>query len=267
MISTEISEVKELTEQIIHNTFSEGDYSLWYSCLFRDSVFICNGEPMLIGDVAIRSHFDAVPKIKSVIFNIECNVRKTNETETLVYGYYSLRTEQCKIFATVNYSLIFQKMNGKRKILIQYMSYDYHVQKKSSDKDALTIDLNTVEFVRTLLLNIGGSRLEIRSGSQTLFVDPATILYVDSRRNKTEFTCTDRSVSCNQSIKEVEQMLPGYFYPLRRGNIVNLKYAIAIRRFELELISGIIIPIPEKTYMKVKSEISELISTISPINS
>ncbi len=261
---TDIDEIKALTLQIINRTFTEGDYELWYSCFFRDSVLICTAEPMLIGDVAIRAHFDSIPKVKSAILDIECTAQKIGDSGAVVFGHYVLGTEQSAVFATVFFSVTYVYLNGKPKILLENLHYDFHVQKENGGNEALAIDLNTVDFVRTLLLHIGGSRIEVKSGAQVVFIDPATILYVDSRRNKSEIVCVDRNVSCNQSIEEVKRLLPDYFYPLRRGNLVNLNYVVSIRRFELEMISGIKIPIPERNYPQVKNEISARISSFNP---
>jgi hypothetical protein len=255
MTAIDLDYVKNLSERMIIETFSEANYDLWFSGFCRDSVFICNGEPMLIGDGAIRSHFEKMPKIRSNVAMVNCTARKIGENGAQTYGTYILGTKDSNIFTTVYFSLTFQIYDNKPKILLQHLFYDYHVQKANDGNAALTIDLNTVDFVRTLLLNIGGSRIEIRSGSQTVFLDPATVLYVDSRKNKTEFVCVDRNITCNQSISDVQKLLPDYFYPLRRGNLVNLNYVIAIRRFELEMISDIIIPIPEKNYTAIKADI------------
>ena len=37
-------------------------------------------------------------------------------------------------------------------------------------------------------------------GTQTIFVNSNTVLYVQSQRRKTEFVCIDRVISCNSSI-------------------------------------------------------------------
>ena len=63
-------------------------------------------------------------------------------------------------------------------------------------------------------------------------------------------------MSCNYIYRELKEKLPGVFYPLRRGYLVNTLYIVALRRFEAELIS---IPIPAMTYTQVKRDLQELI--------
>ncbi len=265
MDKIDLQKIDDFTRLLLEKTFCDADYDLWYSHLCRESVFICNSEPMLIGDIAIRSHFDTMPKIKSNIANIDFCIRSIGNFEAQTYGSYILSSNQYKINATVFFSITYQLNDKKIEILLQHFFYDYHVLKENKNDSALSIDLNTVEFVRTMLLNVGGSRMKIKSGIQTVFLDPFTILYIESRRNKTEFICVDRNVICNQSISEIKELLPDYFYMVRRGTIINLRYVIAIRRFEIELISKILIQIPERNYKKIKDDVSERIHKILAI--
>ncbi|MCI9596901.1 MAG: LytTR family transcriptional regulator [Firmicutes bacterium] len=101
--------------------------------------------------------------------------------------------------------------------------------------------------------------MPIRSGRQTVFVNPHSILYVQSQRNRTELVCVDRVISCNIPIGKLAKQLPETFYPLHRDYLVNTLYVLAIRRFEAELISGICIPIPVLTYQQAKQDLQKLI--------
>lgn len=124
----------------------------------------------------------------------------------------------------------------------------------------LKMDMNTTRFVRNLLLEQpAGRRIAFPSGNQTVYVNPYTILYAQSRDKRTELVCVDRVVSCNYIYRELKERLPEVFYPLRRGYLVNTLYIVALRRFEAELISGISIPIPALTYTQVKRDLQELI--------
>ena len=59
-----------------------------------------------------------------------------------------------------------------------------------------------------------GKRITIKSGTQTLYVQPASILYVQSQRNKTELVCFDKIITCNITIHKLLEVLPEEFYPL-----------------------------------------------------
>ena len=47
-----------------------------------------------------------------------------------------------------------------------------------------------------------------------LYVQPASILYVQSQRNKTELVCFDKIITCNIPIHKLLEVLPEEFYPL-----------------------------------------------------
>ena len=119
-----------------------------------------------------------------------------------------------------------------------------------------------MQFVRNLLLKQPPrKRIPIQSGKQTIYVNPYTILYVQSQRKNTEIVCIDRVISCNSPIGKLAKELPQEFYPLHRGYLVNTLYIVAIRRFEAELLSGLSLPIPALTYTQVKRDLQEMMQT------
>ena len=163
-----------------------------------------------------------------------------------------------KSFRIINrFTISYRIISGELKMVHQHNSYEYM---QPSESRILNLDMNTMQFVRSLLLDRpSGRRIPIRSGTQTIFVNPNTVLYVQSQRRKTEFVCIDRVITCNSSIGEIGKELPDLFYPLRRGYLVNTLFIVAIRRFEVELISGICIPIPALTYQQAKQDLQDII--------
>lgn len=117
-----------------------------------------------------------------------------------------------------------------------------------------------MKFVRSLILKQhSGKRIAVRSGNQTIFVDPYTVLYVQSQNKRTELVCADQVISCNSSLSDLARELPDIFYPLHRGYYVNTLYITAIRRFEAELISGAVLPIPALNYTKIRDDLLDRI--------
>lgn len=94
---------------------------------------------------------------------------------------------------------------------------------------------------------------------EPIFVNPFTILYVQSHGKKTELICVDRIIHCNSSIGALAKELPAVFYQIHRGYLVNTRYITAIRRFEVELLLGITLPIPALTYMQVKQDLQAML--------
>lgn len=169
-----------------------------------------------------------------------------------------------KSFRIINrFTISYRIIGGELKMVHQHNTYEYM---QPSESRILNLDMNTMQFVRSLLLDRpSGRRMPVRSGTQTIFVNPNTVLYVQSQRRKTEFVCIDRVISCNSSIGEIGMELPDFFYPLRRGYLVNTLFIVAIRRFEVELISGICIPIPALTYQQVKQDLLRK-QSLPPLN-
>lgn len=161
-------------------------------------------------------------------------------------------------FCVINhFTLGYRIIQEELKLVHQHVSYEY-MQNETSN--ALKLNADAIQFVRSLLLEQpSGRRIPIRSGYQTIYVNPYTILYVQSRRKRTDLVCIDRIISCNTAIGKLAEELPNVFYPLHRGYLVNTLYIVSIRRFEAELISKITLPIPARSYMQVKQELTDII--------
>lgn len=250
-----LEDVETITRRIIEESFAEGDYAFWFSHLSRNTVFICGGEPRLIGDTAIRSHFKKKTKIRSKIVKIELQTIPFGEIGAQVFGQFVLTTEGSHVYATVYFTVAYKLIGSKTKLVLQHMFYGYNAAEKQNT-DSLNVSLDNFEYINNLLIDFGGERISLKSGNQTVYVDPSAVLYVDSRGRNTEIVCLDRKISSNLSITEMQKILPDYFYPLRRGNLTNLHYLTQLRCYEAELLSHIIIPVPELTYTKVKQDVN-----------
>lgn len=252
-----LEEITELTKELFHAHYA-GDLDRWFSYLCPDSIYLGTGEPLLFGGDAIREHFKnftgkAVNVIQEEYFPVSLG-----DDAVQVCGQIIVESLE-GVFRVINrFTIGYRLIGGNLKMVHQHNSYEYM---QSGESKVLNLDVNTTQFVRSLLLDRpSGRRLPIRSGTQTIFVDPNTVLYVQSQRRKTEFVCIDRVISCNSSIGEIRKELPDPFYQLRRGHLVNTLFIVAIRRFEVELISGICIPIPALNYQQVKQDLQGIIN-------
>ena len=251
-----LEKVAALTKELFHAHYA-GDLDKWFSYLCPDSVYLGTGEPLLFGGNTIREHFKgftgkAVRVVQEEYFPVSLGDKAAQVCGQNHRGKFG------GSFRVINhFTISYRMIGGELKMVHQHNSYEYMQPRESK---ILKLDMNTTHFVRSLLLERpSGRRLPIRSGTQTIFVNPNTVLYVQSQRRKTEFVCIDRVISCNSSIGEIAKELPELFYPLRRGYLVNTLFIVAIRRFEVELISGICIPIPALTYQQVKQDLQGII--------
>lgn len=252
-----LDEVTLLTKELFHEHYA-GNLERWFSYLCSDSVYLGTGEPLLFGGDAIREHFKGFIGKEIDIVQEEYFPVALSDAAAQVCGQIIVENRK-NLFQVINHFTIGWRAAGENlKIIHQHNSYEYM---QPGESEVMKLDMNTISFVRSLLLEYpAGRRLSVRSGTQTVFVNPHSILYVQSRRNRTELVCIDRVISCNSPLHALKKELPEIFYPLRRGYLVNTLYMVAIRRFEAELISGISIPIPALAYQKVKKDLQSMIS-------
>ncbi len=75
-----------------------------------------------------------------------------------------------------------------------------------------------------------------------------------------EIVCIDQTISCTAPLHKIASWLPDTFYPIHRSYLVNVIYIVSLCRYEANLLSGIAIPIPARTYMQVRQDIERLLS-------
>ncbi len=249
-------EFRELTKELFHAHYA-GNLEQWFSYLCSDSIYLGTGEPLLFGKDAIQEHFRDFSGKVSNILQEEYYPVAMGDQAAQVCGLIIVESSS-GLFRVINHFTIgFRIIGGEIKMILQHNSYEYMRQGES---DALKMNVNTMQFVRNLLLGQPAvQRIPIHSGTQTLYINPNTIMYVQSQRNRTELFCIDRAISCNSSIGELSRILPKEFYPLHRSYLVNTQYIVAIRRFEAELLSGICIPIPALTYQQARQDLNRII--------
>lgn len=249
-------EAAALTRKLFHFYYA-GNLEPWFSYLCTDSVYIGTGEPILFGGDAIRKHFEHYEGVQIKIINDEYFPVILSENAALVYGRIVVKSEDHPSSIITHFTVISRVIGSEIKIVYQHNSYE---QSKLYETTAMPEAINTTQFVRNLLLEQPfNQRFAVQSGKQTLFINPFTILYVQSHGKNTDLICIDRIIHCNRSIGELAKELPAVFYQIHRGYLVNTRYITAIRRFEVELLSGITLPIPALTYMQVKQDLQAML--------
>lgn len=254
-----LEEVTALTKELFHAHYA-GELEKWFSYLCTDSIYLGTGEPMLFGGDAIREHFKGFEGKPVDIVQEEYYPVALGDQAVQVCGEIIVQNQK-GLFRVVNHFTIgWRIMGGELKMVHQHNSYEYMQHGEQDINHTMKWDINTTQFVRNLLLESPPKkRMAIRSGRQTLYINPYMVLYAQSQQRRTELVCVDKVISCNSTIGELEKELPEVFYPLHRGYLVNTLYIVAIRRFEAELISGISIPIPALTYTAVKRDLQQRI--------
>lgn len=260
----DIEAVADLTKELFHHYYA-GNPEPWFSHLCSESVYLGNGDQILFGGDVIRKHFQKFNGIKQAdIVRDEYYSIKLSDFCAQVYGQIVVKGTNAPYGAITEFTMIYRFKNGELKLIHQHNSYEYTQFSNTGKTETIEMDMTTLRFVQQLVLDQPlNKRLAIHSGRQTVLVNPYMILYVQSKGKRTELICVDRIVDCNSSISEMKEKVPDFFFSIHRSYLVNTRYITAIRRFEVELISGITLPIPAVSYMQIKKDLNEMLQKSS----
>lgn len=258
----------ELTKRAVdfvkegYHKFFSGLNDIWFANLTKDTSYIGTGEPTLFGRDAIQAHFSSFSTIKYEILQEEYFPVVLGPDTCLVFGKDAVSSFRNQYRIVISFSIVVRFEGNEIKLIHQNNSYEYF-HMNDTDHAPVKANLLTTQYVRDLLLEQPfHHRLPFRSGTQTIYVNPYTILYVESMGKKTNIVCLDRIIASNYSMSECRDILPDSFYQVHRSYLVNTRYVSSIKRFEVLLLSGLSIPIPEKEYTRVKADLTKMIHTM-----
>lgn len=258
------NEIYKLTKDILHSCY-KGNLSPWFDHLSDNAVYLCNGSPTLFGGIAIKNYFKTRTENNFTnILHETYHPIVLSDTCGIIHGQCILCNYTSGNYSISKFTLVFQLINDEFKIILQQNSYDNTDNKSNSKNKSLEMNQDALKFVQALLLKKSSDlKINVKCGTKSVFIDPYAVLYITSRGKNTEFVCIDRIIQCNNSIKELEAILPDSFYKIHRSYIVNVKYIVSIKRFEVKLIPGTTLPIPEHKYKQIKSDITALVKKFS----
>ncbi len=254
-----LENVLELTKELVHQ-YCKGNPSPWFSYLAPKSVFVSTGEDMLIGAKNIKAYLEKfAQKGRGKIYREEYFQIPVEKKSAIVFAEIVTGNQKGNAYRiTSTYTFVYRLIKGETKIIYEHTSYEYSSEKSPSEKQTLSMEIPTFQFVKHLLLdNTRQERLCITSGNQTLYLDMNTLLYVQGDRNNTLLYCIDKQITCAKSLQELKEELSDDFYQIHRSYLINTRYLTSVCCYEAELISGIKIPIPAVNYGKVKKELEE----------
>ena len=254
----------ELTERLLEKTkylfhsYYNGETEPWFTHLDKNAVYLGSGDPMLIGKSAIVNHFKKYEGVQTVILEEEYNAILQSQSSGMVYGRFVLGTPKMNVIGVTRFTIVYKIQRNGLFITHQHNSHEFKngLKQMENVKDENRVDSLMFQFIRDVLSDVGKEmHFSIPSGNNTVFLNASMVLYVQSSGKRTEFVCIDRTVSCNMPISELKEHLPDVFYPVHRCYLVNVKHIHEIRRFEIEMISGVKIPIPAVGYMQIKEDL------------
>ena len=102
-------------------------------------------------------------------------------------------------------------------------------------------------------------RMSFHCADRTLvYLRPSNLLYAETHSHHTILHTLERNIEVTDALSDIEKRLPDHFLRCHQSYVVNLSYITRIRRFELELTDGTILPVPEKKYTTLKSALSNI---------
>lgn len=254
-----MEDVLELTKRLIHQ-YCKGNPENWFSYLAPRSVFVSTGEGMLVGAENIKARLqEYAKKGRGKIYREEYSHIPIDKKSAIVAAEVVTGKQNNNEYRIINsYTFVYQMIRGETKIIYEHTSYEYFSEKEPLESKTLSMDMYTFQFVKHLLLeNARQERLCITNGSQTLYLDMNTLLYIQGDRHNTLLYCIDKRITCSKTLQELKEELSDDFYQIHRSYLINTKYLTSLCCYEAELISGIKIPIPAVSYGKVKRELEE----------
>lgn len=99
-------------------------------------------------------------------------------------------------------------------------------------------------------------RVQIKSISKALlFLNSRQILYAETARSHTVIHTLEGDYESVESLQTLMNRYPDLFVRCHASYLVNPEHVTEIRRFRIRLQNGIELPVPEKKYMAVKTEL------------
>ncbi len=103
-------------------------------------------------------------------------------------------------------------------------------------------------------------RLQLRSESGIIFVDPEEIVYAESSGKRSIVHLKDRDVTVCALLHELCEMLPSQFVRANRFYVVNVRHVQEVGRDGILFSTGESVPIPERRVKEIQLEIASAVS-------
>lgn len=260
-MGVKLEDTVEITRAIVRGYY-QGNLEPWFSRLCSKSVWLGTGERILFGADTIRAHFEGyAAQPPTVILREEyCPVPLNTRCGAVTAEVTVAHAEKRGSAVAAIYTFVFQVIGAETKLMLLHAGYEF-LPSPALDKPSPEVRLSAYQFVRDILLDVPETpRVAVPTGTRTLFIQPNMIFYIRSKNKKAELYCADKVIQSSLSIAEVNALLPPDFVPIHRCYTVNARYATAIRRYEVTMVTGEKLPVPLEGYSRVKAELQRTIT-------
>lgn len=144
----------------------------------------------------------------------------------------------------------------------KYLLYHMHISNEwIKTEKFLSKDIDIYHYIQKLLKNCDRKKedkITIKTNNSTYFVNLDMILYIEAIDKSSIIHMINQNLTINRPIKIMEEIFPDYYYRCHRSYIVNCSYIERIERYSITLVTGTVIPVPEKRYREVREKITEI---------
>ncbi len=124
-----------------------------------------------------------------------------------------------------------------------FLCIDYLVKPVTFSRFVAAIEkFRTIQRPIKGLADASMDKIQFYTGSETIFISPSEILYIEADGNYCKLNCTDKRLLVPESLAALEKRLPGMFSRVHRSFIVNLQaidrvdsYRIHIDSYQLPI--------------------------------
>lgn len=248
-----------ISKTTITNCF-KSDLSMLYKLLADHCVLISTETDLLIGKSDIMSHFNA-KVAENELIRI---VRDRYYSMQLQSNTYNIYATLEVIFLTKNMHRVYELSatytvdhNNVEIVSIHYSLKDAHSNMYLKTPEAR--DETMLHLYRSILQDHNSvTRLAIPTLSNTSYIDPYSIIYIQSFERNCELILFDRVICCTLTLSQIKEILPDYFYSIHRSYIINTHYVLSVQRYAATMIFGKEIPIPQKTYNQAVKDLEKI---------
>nr|UWI50136.1 LytTR family transcriptional regulator [Clostridioides difficile] len=243
----------------------------FFSALDTDVMWIGPGNLFVFGETAVKSYFKdgfIMPYIE--MENIEFYLLQSGKDSGIVVGRFSCHTEQGAdkvAAANQRVTIHFRQYSENKSVKITHMHVSNEWNELVDDEVfPFKVSVQTYRYVQKLVTESGVKRrhkkIELRNDTGLQYIDPNMVVYAEAIGKYTVVHFVDKIVTIKRLIGKVALLFPEIFCRPHRGYLVNCEFIDSVERYRITMVTGTMIPIPEKRYFKVREEIATIMQKI-----
>lgn len=268
-------------ELTMENTVEYSEYMLreyyhlnnepFLSVLDTDVMWIGPGNLFVFGETAVKRYFKdgfIMPVVE--MEDAEFYPLPSGEKSCIVIGRFSCYTarDADRVVAANQRVTLHYKQSGKNRIVRLTHLHVSNEWSELTDGEVfpLKMSVQTYRYVQKLVaensIKNKHRKIELRNDTGLQYIDTDMVVYAEAIGKHTIIHFVDKSVTIKQILGEVAPLFSENFCRPHRGYLVNCQFISTVERYHISLMTGMIIPIPEKRYAEVREEITAIMKRI-----